>query len=56
MKLSHTSVYFSNIPVRSNSVRKHFGMLLDDKLTYKSLLKLVLNKVKKKIGQLCKFQ
>ena len=56
MKSFDTSVYFNNIPVSSTSVHKHFGMLLDDKLSYKHHLKLVLNKVKKKIGLLHKFQ
>ena len=56
MKSPHPSVYFNNIPVRSASVHKHLGMLLDDKLSYEHHLKFVLNKVKKTIGLLCKFQ
>ena len=56
MKLSHPSVYFNNIPVSSTSVHKHLGMLLDDKLSYEHHLKFVLNKVKKTIGLLRKFQ
>ena len=54
MKSSHPSVYFNNIPV--TSVHKHLRMLLNDKLSYEHHLKFVLNKVKKKIGLLCKFQ
>ena len=56
MKSSHPSVYFNNIPVSSTSVHKHLVMLLDDKLSYEHHLKSVLNKVKKAIGLLCKFQ
>ena len=56
MKSFDTSVYFNNIPVSSTSVHKHFGMLLDDKLSYEHHLKSVLNKVKKTIGLLRKFQ
>ena len=56
MKSSYPSVYFSNIPVSSTSVHKHFGMLLDDKLSYEHHLKSVLNKIKKAVGLLRKFQ
>ena len=56
MKSSHLSVYFNNVPVNSNSVHKHLGMLLDDKLSYEHHLKFVLNKIKKTIGLLRKFQ
>ena len=38
------------------SVHKHLGMLLDDKLSYEHHLKFVLNKIKKTIGLLRKFQ
>ena len=56
MKSSNPSVYFNNIPVSSTSVHKHLGMLLDDKSIYEHHLKSVLNKVKKTIGLLRKFQ
>ena len=56
MKSSHRSVYFNNISVNSTSVHKHLGMLLDDKLSYEHHLKFVLNKIKKTIGLLRKFQ
>ena len=56
MKSSHSSVYFNNIPVSSTSVHKHLGMLLDHKLSCEHHLKYVLNKVKKTIGLLRKFQ
>ena len=49
-------MYFNNIPVSLTSVHKHLGMLLDDKLSYEHHLKSVLNKVKKTIGLLRKFQ
>ena len=56
MKSSHPSVYFNSILVSSTSVHKHLGMLLDDKLSYEHHLKSVLNKVKKTIRLLHKFQ
>ena len=56
IKSSHPNVYFNNIPVSSTSLHKHLGMLLDDKLSYEHHLEFVLNKVKKTIGLLCKFQ
>ena len=56
MKSSQLSVYFNNIPVSSTSAHKHLGMLLDDKLSYEHHLKSVLNKMKKKIALLRKFQ
>ena len=45
-------MYFNNIPVSSISVYKQ----LDDKLSYELHLKFALNKVKKTIGLLRKFQ
>ena len=56
MKSSHPNVYFNNIPVSSTSVHKHLVMLLDDKLSYDHHLTFVLNKVKKTICLLRKFQ
>ena len=56
MKSSHPSVYFNNIPFSSTLVHKHLGMILDDNLSYEHHLKIVLNKVKKTIGLLRKFQ
>ena len=56
MKSSHPGVYFNNIQVSSTSVHKHLEVLLDDKLSYEHDLKFVLNKVKKTIGLLRKFQ
>ena len=50
MKPSHPSVYFKNIPVSTTTMGKHLGMLLEHYLKY------VLNKVKKTIGLLRKFQ
>ena len=52
MRFSRSSVHFNNISVRSTSVHKHPGMLLDDKLSYDHHLKFVLNKVRKTIGLL----
>ena len=56
MKSSHPSVYFNNILVNSTSVHKQLGLLLDEKLSYEHHLKFVLNKIKKTIGLLRKFQ
>ena len=56
MKSSQPSGYFNNIPANSTSVHKHLGMLVDDKLSYEHYLKFVLNKIKKTIGLLRKFQ
>ena len=56
MKLNQPSVHFNNIPVSSTSVHKHLGTLVDDKLSYEHHLKFVLNKVKKTIALLRKFQ
>ena len=50
MKSSHPSVYFNNIPVSSTSVYKHLGKLLQHHF------KFLLNKVKKTIGLLRKFE
>ena len=56
MKPSHPSLYFNNIPVSSNSVRKHLGVLLNGKLSSKIISNVMLNKVKKTISLLHKFQ
>ena len=56
MKSSHPSVYLNNITVISTSLYKHFGTLLDDKLSSEYHLKLALNKVKDKTDRLLKFQ
>ena len=56
MKPSHPNVYFNNILVSSTSVHEHFEVLLDYKLSYQHHLKSVLNKVKKTIVLLRKFQ
>ena len=56
MTLSHPSAYLKNIPVSSTSVHKHLEMQLDDKLSYEHRLKSALNKIKKTIDVLHKFQ
>ena len=56
MKSSHLSVYLNNILVSSTWVHKHLGILLHDKLSYEHHPIFVLNKVKKTIGLLHKFQ
>ena len=56
MKESHPNMYFNNIPVSSTSLYKHIGLLVDDKLSYEHHLKFVVNKVKKTINLLRKFQ
>ena len=47
MKSSHPSVSFKNSPVSSTIVRKHLGMLLDNKLSCEHHINFVLNKAKK---------
>ena len=42
--LSHPSLYFNNTQIQQQSVQKHFGLLLDEKL---SLLKNIDEKIKK---------
>ena len=49
-------MYFNNIPVSSISLHKHLGILLDDKLSDEHHLRFMLNKIKKTIGLLRKFQ
>ena len=56
MNSSHPSVYFNNIQVSLTSVHKHLGLLLDDKLSNEHHLKFLLNKVKKTLSLLRKFQ
>ena len=56
MNSSHPSVYFNKILASSTSVHNHLGMLLADKLSYEHDVKFVLNKVKKTIDPLRKFQ
>ena len=56
MKLSHPIGYFNNILVSSHSAHKYLRMLLNDKLNNKHNFKFLLDKVKKKIGLLRKFQ
>ena len=56
MNASQPIVYFNNITVSSASSHKHLGTLLDDKLSYEHHVKFVLNKVKKTISLLRKFQ
>ena len=55
MMSSDSSVYYNSIPVSSTTVHKYHGMLFDNNLSYEHL-KFVLNKVKKTIDLLCKFQ
>ena len=40
VKSYHPSVYFNNILINSNSVHKHLGILLDDKLSHELHLNL----------------
>ena len=57
MKTSHPSVYFTTFTLlRSTTEHKHPGMLLDVKLSYQNQLYFVLNKVKKTIDLLHRFE
>ena len=49
-------MYFNNNPISSTTLYKHLGMVLDEMLSYKHHLNFVINKVKKAIGLLHKFQ
>ena len=52
----HPVVHFDNRPVKSTQIHKHLGMMLNSNLSYEHHIKSILNKVKKTIGLLRKFQ
>ena len=52
----HPVVHFDNRPVKSTQIHKHLGMMLDSNLSYEGNIKYILNKVKKTISLLRKFQ
>ena len=54
-KEDHPPIYFNDIPVTQNTVRKHIGLYLDEKLNYNTHIKEKLSKVYKGIGLLRNF-
>ena len=52
----HPIFYFNTTPVNSNVGHKHFGMILDSKLSFENHLQFVFSRVNKTIGLLKKSQ
>ena len=52
----HPVLHVNNRPVQSTKIHKHLGMILDSNLSFEHHIKSNLNKVKKSIGLLGKFQ
>ena len=52
----HPIFYFNTTPVNSNVAHKHFGMILDSKLSFENHLQSVCSRVNKTIGLLRKCQ
>ena len=48
-KEDHLPIYFNDIPVTKNTVQKHIGLYLDEKLNYNTHIKEKLSKVYKDI-------
>ena len=51
----HPPLAFNNNVSETNS-QKHLGVVLDNRLSFEDHLKMILNKVNKTIGLLCKLQ
>ena len=52
----HTPLAFNNNNVSETNSQKHLGVALDNSLSFENHLKMILNKVNKTIGLLCKLQ
>ena len=52
----HPIVHFDNRPVKSTQIHKYLKMMLDSNLSYEHYIKFILNKAKKAIGLLRRFQ
>ena len=50
----HSRVAFNNDNVQETNSQKHLGVVLDNRLSFEDHLKMLLNKVNKNIGLLCK--
>ena len=55
-KVPHPPLVFNNTNVSQWKSQKHFGIILDSKLTFEEHYKTVLNKTNRTIGFLCKLQ
>ena len=55
-KSLHPSIKFNNVPVQNASSQKHLGLILDDKLNFKSHLREKCSKFNKEIGIIKKLQ
>ena len=53
-KIDHPLLYFNQNLVKSSSIHKHLGVILDTRLAFNLHLKNIQNKVNKTIGLLCK--
>ena len=49
-KEDHPPIYFNDIPVTQNTVQKHTGLYLDEKLNYNTHIKEKFSRVYKGIG------
>ena len=49
-KVSHSKIFFNNVPVFQVDFQNHAGLILDSKLTFGIHIKLILAKVNKTIG------
>ena len=50
----HPPLAFNNKNVSETNSQKHLGVVLDNRLSFEDHLKMILNKVNKTIGLLCK--
>ena len=50
----HPPVAFNNNNVPETDSQKHLGIILDNRLSFANHLKMILNKVNKTVGLLCK--
>ena len=55
-KKYHPHLAFNNNNVLETNSQKHLGVVLDNRLSFEDNFKMILNKVNKTIGLLCKLQ
>ena len=55
-KINHLPLFLNNIQVSQSSSQKHFGIILDEQLTFYELLEMLTSKINKNIGLLQKLQ
>ena len=51
-EIDHPLILFNNIPVKKVSEHKHFGLILDSRLSFSAHIKLAISKTRKDIGLL----